>query len=208
MHAVFVHGWGYHAGLWKDVIALMPGMSVSLVDLGFVAGGPAGVTSSWPADSVAIGHSLGLLWLLQQGDRRFRALVSVQGFDCFCCHVPRARVEAMRRGLKQNAPETLGNFWRSCGTPDFAKPEDLNIEKLDAGLDWLMNWNETGKPATLDCPVRALAARDDPIVPATMSASIWGAQNVIWSEEGAHALPLRRPAWCAERIQEFVRELA
>ena len=207
MHAVFVHGWGYHAGLWKDVIALNSELSVSLVDLGFVAGGPVGV-ETWPEDSIGIGHSLGLLWLLQQEGRRFRALVSVQGFDCFCCHVPTARVEAMRRGLKQNAGETLGNFWRSCGTPDFGDPEDLNIEKLDTGLDWLTNWNATGRAAALGRPLLALAARDDPIVPASMSASIWGEQNVTWSDEGGHALPLRRPAWCADRIQEFVRELA
>jgi pimeloyl-[acyl-carrier protein] methyl ester esterase len=206
MHAVFVHGWGYHAGLWEDVIALCPELSVSRADLGFVAGGPAGV-ETWPEDSIAIGHSLGLLWLLQQ-ERRFRALVSVQGFDCFCCHVPTGRVEAMRRGLKQNAAATLGNFWRSCGTPDFANPEDLNVDKLDEGLDWLMNWNATGKAAALDCPVLALAARDDPIVPATMSASIWGEKNVTWSDEGGHALPLRRPEWCADRIKEFARGLA
>ena len=205
MHAVFVHGWGYHAGLWKDVIALCPELSVSLVDLGFVAGGPVGV-ETLPENSIAIGHSLGLLWLLQQ-EQRFRAVVSVQGFDCFCCHVPTARVEAMRRGLKQNAAATLGNFWRSCGAPDFADREDLNVDKLDEGLEWLMNWNATGKAAALDCPVLALAARDDPIVPTTMSASIWGEQNVTWSDEGGHALPLRRPEWCADRIQGFVREL-
>ena len=66
---------------------------------------------SWPSDAIAVGHSLGLLWLLEHGGGRFRALVSVQGFDCFCCHVAPSRVAALKRGLEReparNAPGLL-----------------------------------------------------------------------------------------------------
>jgi len=100
MHFVLVHGWGFHAGLWAGVVKHIDGAEVTLVDLGFVTGGPPG-EKSWPKDAIAVGHSLGLLWLLARGGGQFRALVSVQGFDCFCCHVPTSRVAAMRRGIER-----------------------------------------------------------------------------------------------------------
>src|SRR4029450_6219012 len=92
------------------------GAEGTLVDLGFVTGGPPG-EKSWPKDAVAVGHSLGLLWLLARGGRQFRALVSVQGFDCFCCHVPSSRVAAMRRGIERTPYATVETFWRSSGAP-------------------------------------------------------------------------------------------
>ncbi len=91
--------------------------SVSLVDLGFIAGGPPSARD-WPEDAIAVGHSLGLLWLLEQ-DRPFRALVSIQGFDCFSCHVAPSRVASMRQALARDAAATLAAFWRACGTADF-----------------------------------------------------------------------------------------
>ena len=47
MHFVLVHGWGFHAGIWADFVAHLDGAEVTLIDLGFVAGGPKG-TSDWP----------------------------------------------------------------------------------------------------------------------------------------------------------------
>src|SRR3990170_7647673 len=172
MHFVLVHGWGFHAGIWSDVIPHLGGADVTLVDLGFVAGGPKG-ESDWPADSIAVGHSLGLLWLLERGRGRFRALVSVQGFDCFCCHIAPSRVAGMRRGLARDPGQTLQAFWRSCGASGFALPEALNVDRLDEGLDWLMHWDARKAKERLACPVLALAARDDAIVPASMSEAIW-----------------------------------
>ena len=140
MHFVLVHGWGFHAGIWADFVGHLDGAEVTLVDLGFVAGGPKGETD-WPSDAIAVGHSLGLLWLLEAGEGRFRALVSVQGFDCFCCHVApvagrgaeaRARARAAR-----HAPGLLAVLRRA----GFALPEALNVARLDEGLDWLMHWD-------------------------------------------------------------------
>ena len=84
MRFVLIHGWGFHAGIFADLIGHLDGAETTLIDLGFVSGGPKAATK-WPSDTIAIGHSLGLLWLLEQGGGRFRGLVSIQGFDCFCC---------------------------------------------------------------------------------------------------------------------------
>src|SRR5262245_41658363 len=100
MHFVFVHGWGFHAGMWADVVGQLDVADVTLVDLVFVSGVPKCETD-WPADAIAVGHSLGLLWLLRQGGDRFRALVSVQGFDWFCRHIAPSRLAALKRGLER-----------------------------------------------------------------------------------------------------------
>ena len=205
MRFVLVHGWGFHAGIWNGLIRHLPGAEIFLVDLGFVSGGSKGV-SEWPADAIAIGHSLGLLWLLEQGGDRFRALVSIQGFDCFCCHIPRARVASMRRGLERDASGTLQSFWRASGTDDFASPDALNVAALDQGLGWLMDWDAREAKAGLQCPMLALASRDDAIVPEAMSETIWNG-DIVWSADGGHVLPLKHPDWCAKQIIDFADEI-
>jgi pimeloyl-[acyl-carrier protein] methyl ester esterase len=207
MHFVLVHGWGFHAGIWAGFNRhLGPEAEVTLVDLGFVAGGPKAATA-WPADAIAVGHSLGLLWLLRLGQQRFRALVSIQGFDCFSCHVAPSRLGALKRGLERDAGGTMQAFWRSCGATGFALPEALNVPRLDEGLDWLMQWDAREAKHNLTCPVLALAARDDPIVPPAMSEAIWAECGIAWSDDGGHVLPLRHPEWCASHVLEFADAL-
>ena len=206
MHFVLVQGWGFHAGIWADFVSHLEGAEVTLVDLGFVSGGPKGKTD-WPSDAIAVGHSLGLLWLLQQGGGRFRALVSVQGFDCFCCHIAPSRVAALKRGLERDPGATLQTFWRSCGAAGFALPEALNVGRLDQGLDWLMHWDARKAKDQLACPILALAARNDAIVPPPMSETIWQNAGLIWSPDGGHVLPLRHPRWVAHHVLEFAHAL-
>jgi pimeloyl-[acyl-carrier protein] methyl ester esterase len=205
MRLVLVHGWGFHGGIFADFIGHLEGAEVTLVDLGFVAGGPKGA-SEWPEDAIAVGHSLGLLWLLERGRSRYRALVSIQGFDCFSCHVAPSRLAALKRGLEREPAGTLQAFWRSCGASGFALPEALNVAKLDEGLDWLMTWDATKARKELACPVLALASRDDVVVPPSMSEAIWG-ENIIWSPDGGHVLPLKHPRWCARHVLEFAHTL-
>ena len=206
MHVVLVHGWGYHAGIWGDVVGHLGDAQVTLVDLGFVGGGPKG-GSAWPDDAIAVGHSLGVLWLLKEGRGRFKALVSIQGFDRFCPHVPQSRVAALKRGLERDPAGTMQAFWRSCGAPDFALPEALDVARLDEGLDWLMHWDAGEAKEMLECPMLALATRDDPIVPPAMTEAVWQGTNIIWSPDGGHVLPLRHPRWCARHVLEFADTL-
>ena len=206
MRFVLVHGWGFHAGIFADLIGHLDGAETTLIDLGFVSGGPK-AASEWPSDAIAIGHSLGLLWLLEQGSGRFRGLVSIQGFDCFCCHIVPSRIAALKRGLERDPGATLQAFWRSCGAAGFALPEALNVGRLDEGLDWLMHWDARKAKQELACPVLALAARDDAVVPASMSEAIWEDTGIIWSQDGGHVLPLRHPRWCARHVLEFANAL-
>ena len=210
MHFVFVHGWGFNPAIWRDVIGNIGNAEVTLIDLGFIAGGPK-AAATWPSDAIAVGHSLGLLWLLhragEEGTPPFRGLVSIQGFDRFCPHIPPSRVAGMRRGLRRDPGQTLAAFWRGCGTEPFASPEALNVERLDEGLGWLMDWDESKARAELACPTLALAARDDAVVPQAMSEAIWGSDTIRWSETGGHVLPLKHPEWCASHVLDFAHAL-
>ena len=210
MHFVLVHGWGFNPSIWRDVIRNTGNAEVTLIDLGFISGGPK-ATTTWPSDSIAVGHSLGLLWLLhraaEEGAAPFRGLISIQGFDRFCPHIPPSRVAGMRRGLRRDAVQTLEAFWRGCGTTPFASPESLNVERLDEGLGWLMDWDESKARAALTCPTLAIAARDDAIVPAATSEVIWGSDTIRWSDTGGHVLPLEHPEWCANHVLDFAHAL-
>jgi pimeloyl-[acyl-carrier protein] methyl ester esterase len=210
MHVVLVHGWGFNGWLWAELVRHLPHAKISLIDLGFVAGGPD-AHPRWPSDAnaqdtIAVGHSLGVLWVLKQG-ARFKGLVSVQGFDRYCPHVSPARVTALKRGLARDPGGTLQAFWRVCGAPGFAGPEALNVAQLDEGLDWLMHWDAEGAKKRLRCPILALGARDDVIVPPAMSEAVWGAETIRWSPDGGHVLPLSHPDWCARHVREFANSL-
>jgi len=212
MHLVFVHGWGFNGRLWADMTRCLPQARISLVDLGFVSGGPE-ASRTWPGetdaqDTIAIGHSLGVLWLLKEGRGCFKGLVSVQGFDRYCPHVPQARVAALKRGLARDAGATLRAFWRSCGAPDFAETDGLNVARLDEGLDWLMHWDAEDAKKSLRCPILTLGSKDDVIVPPAMSEAVWGAKTIQWSPDGGHVLPLRHPDWCARHVLEFAHSLS
>jgi len=207
MHFVLVHGWGFNASIWAKMVPLLGDADVTLVDLRFVAGAPES-RKDWPDDdAIAVGHSLGVLWLLKQQTRRFKGLVSIQGFDRFCPHVPPARVAALKRGLARDPGGTLRAFWRSCGATDVADPAALDVARLGEGLDWLMHWDAEDVKADLQCSVLALAARDDAIVPPAMTEAVWQGQSVIWSPDGGHVLPMRHPDWCARNVLEFAHSL-
>ena len=210
MHFVFVHGWAFNPAIRRDVIGNIGNAEVALIDLGFIAGGPK-AAATWPSDAIAVGHSLGLLWLLHQageeGTPPFRGLISIQGFDRFCPYIPPSRVAGMRRGLRRDAGQTLEAFWRGCGTESFASPEALNVDRLDEGLGWLMDWDENKARAALACPTLALAARDDEVVPQAMSEAIWRSDTIHWSETGGHVLPLKHPEWCANHVLDFAHAL-
>jgi pimeloyl-[acyl-carrier protein] methyl ester esterase len=113
----------------------------------------------------------------------------------------------MRRGLRRDAYQTLQAFWRGCGTEPFASPGALNVGRLDEGLGWLMDWDETETKAKLACPTLALAARDDAVVPQAMSEAIWRSDTIRWSSTGGHVLPLKHPEWCANHVLDFAHAL-
>lgn len=215
MTFVLVHGWGFGPDIWDPLAAHLGDAQIHRVDLGFLRGqddagqdssGQGNEMAKWPDDAIAIGHSLGVLWLLHQKPHRFRVLVSLQGFDRFAGHIAPSRIALMRRGLERDPYGLMQSFWQSCGVQEVPPAEALNVPRLAEGLDWLAKWDESGEKRALGRPILALASPDDPIVPQPMSEAIWG-EALLMSEPAVHLLPLRHPAWCAREIARFAERL-
>lgn len=207
MNVVFVHGWGFHPCVWAPVVERLSGIDAHYVDLGFVSGFEGEVVQALPEDAVLVGHSLGVMWLLKNLPARVRGFVSVSGFDCFYKHVHPRTVKLMQRRLSGEPYDQMQDFWASCGVEDFCGLEAFNVERLDEGLDWLMNWDAAAELQALSCPVMALGARNDQIVTPEMSRAIWQDYDLRISETGGHMLPLTQAEWCAQHIQGFINDL-
>jgi len=207
MHFVLVHGWGFNASIWTPLIAQLGDAATTVIDFGFIDGADHSSDTDWPDDAIAVGHSLGVLWLLKQKSTRYRVLVSIQGFDRYCPHVPKSRVVALQRGIDRDPAGTMEAFWRSCGAPDFAPTSALNPDRLREGLDWLIQWDAEDARKSLRCPVLSLATRDDVIVPPAMTEAVWGEENVVWLPQGGHVLPIKFPEWCAAHVVEFANSV-
>lgn len=208
MKLVLVHGWGFHSGVWDNLIPHLGGHDIYLIDLGFMRGGPR-AASEMPAGSLCVGHSFGVMWLLKHGPRPARGLVSIAGFDCLHKYVPRDALEAMRAGMRRDPQAQLRDFWNSTAFPGFEPAGDPDGGGLRGGLDWISTWDAGEELKNLGAPVVALASKDDRIVREEASQSIWGGgtAELHWRDKGGHLLPLTEPEWCAAHINGFADEL-
>lgn len=209
MKLVFVHGWGFDAGLWRELVPRLPGHEAILIDLGFLREGPKGA-SSIPPDAVCIGHSFGVLWLLKHGTRPMRGLVSIAGFDCLHKYVPAEVFAAMREGLRRDAQAQMRAFWQACGIAEPEPDRVLDTGTLRGGLGWLASWDASDQRGTLGAPILALASEDDRIVRRETTEAVWGDggdTDLRWRSTGGHILPLTEPEWCAVQIREFLDDL-
>lgn len=204
-----VHGWGFDASFWEPLRAELPECRVLTVDLGFRA--PPRLPDPPPGTRlVAVGHSLGVPWLLRH---RFdwRAFVAINGFTRFTrtpgfVHGWPARLlERMCAVLYDDAEQVHADFIRRCG---LCRPADgpLNVEPLADGLRWLKEWDE--RPALpRHVPLLALAGRLDAVVSPEMTADCFPAQDLRWCEDGGHLLPISHAPWCAGHIRDLLARL-
>lgn len=203
---LLVHGWGFDARLWDRVCADLGDLPVRRVELGFF-GAPAASAEDLLREDItlAVGHSLGVLWLLHHGFGARAQLLSVNGFPRFTetdgfPGVPARNLAALRRRCERDPASTLHRFWQDCGAaPDIA-PESATQTRLLEGLDWLRDWDERpALAASGNCT--ALASRDDGVVPTALSTAVFAGRDLRWAETGGHVLPLTAPALMAETIR-------
>lgn len=211
MQIVLVHGWGFAPTMWKPVLELM-GRSALTPDLGFF--GPA--ETALPSDQplLAVGHSLGLLWLLTSACLpEGSILLGINGFtrfsraDGFPAGVMPRVLERMMSGLGRDAALVLDQFQQNCGLPTEARlscgvPES---PRLMDGLRLLRD----GDARTQSSRVHSvLASRDDTIVGPAMTDASFPSERIQWAETGGHLLPLTHPDRCAAFILEACEELS
>lgn len=211
---VLAHGWGFDASVWRPLQTALPDLECLTWDLGF-RGTPS--SPALPADRpvIAVGHSLGLLWLLQNRPCRWDRLVAINGFtrfakaDNFQDGVPSRLLDRMIAKLTQTPAAVTSDFLARCGLDLEQHPIDgasLDADRLTWGLNALAGWDQRAAPP----PDLVLAGRNDPIVSSAMTQAAFPASfasGAIRWHDGGHLLPLTAPDWCAARLRELLESL-
>jgi pimeloyl-ACP methyl ester carboxylesterase len=197
---LFVHGWGYDAGFWEPVRAVLGAPNATL-DLGYFGTAdvaiPRGVT-------LLVGHSLGFLWLLQQGALRHVPLIGINAFprfleaDDYRPAIAARALERMRRRVVSDTRSVLEDFWMRAGAPGPNRAADTAA--LAEGLDQLASWDERENLAARASSTRLIAGSADAIVPAAMTEMAFKGSNITWLP-GGHALPRTHAAEIARMIR-------
>lgn len=219
-----LHGWGYDAGLWREIVPLLAGHAVDTPDLGYFDKNmkkSALATRRNDRDShriplLAVGHSLGALRWLVEKEATWDALLIINGFPRFTAtddfpHGVAPRVlSRMQRRFEATPAEVLMEFQNTCGAPGPALPADP--EPLAQGLEFLATADGRACLAERPKDIHVLASRDDAIVPAALSEAAFAvlpaAQRHWCASAGGHALPLTRPQDCAALIRAVAAGLS
>lgn len=211
---VLVHGWGFDRHMWDPVLAALASRrvfdTVLTPDLGFFGQS----TSDLPARKtplLAVGHSLGLLWLLLHAPLPpDTLLLGINGFtrfartDDFPAGVPPRVLDRMKRALGEDPTETVRQFHASCGPgrTDLSSSHAPCVPALAKGLDLLRAGDARPQTAKV---AAVLATRDDPIVSPAMTEASFPAAAIHWAETGGHLLPLTCPELCAAFIDQAAK---
>lgn len=220
---LLVHGWGFGPAFWAPMRERLGWADVSVADLGFFGGGqglaPTALASFCQGGGpvLAVGHSLGFLWLASQVALPAGSfLAGINAFGCFAARpdfsagvAPRV-LGRMAQGLDK-APLTVVNDFRArCGAASLPDDTELDVQALADGLALLREGDARARLAGMGACVAVLAGEDDPIVPPAMSrASLPAPLAPTWAT-GGHLLPQTAPDACAafmNRCRQTMREM-
>lgn len=207
----YCHGWSFDAQalapLQQELAQRFPHAAHASFDLGFTCA-PQAPTLAPEVAWIALGHSYGFAWLMQQ-PQTWQAAIALNGFTRFCRHPGRAqgapvrRVDAMLANLSQDAHAVVEEFQAHCGTAAAGKME-LNPEALAAHLQKLRNLDL----ALPDCPLLALSTNDDIVVPPALTRACFNHAGCTLREfPGDHLRLLQEPGATARLIAEFIETI-
>ena len=208
MNLLFVHGWGFDAGLWADVAALLPDRPIVMADRGYF-GAPH--TSDLDGPTVAITHSFCAMRALRGPPPGCRGLIAINGFDCFTAReglsgvAPRV-LDRMLARFDIDPGSGLAEFRARCG--DASPVSAFNANLLRQDLVALRDGDCRDEAAAWSRPFLVLHGGQDPILPAAMRdqafSGVRGAERVTQPDAG-HLLPRTHAAFCAQHIAAFAR---
>ncbi|MBF0193922.1 MAG: alpha/beta hydrolase [Magnetococcales bacterium] len=221
---LFVHGWGLGAGVWRPVIQQLGKPPHMSLDFGFYGRKKLEIPNDRPL--IAVGHSLGFLWLLQHlpeaiWANQVQGLVAINGFarfskaEDFPNGVDRCVIRGMKNGLQRDPVKVLNDFRVFGGGPggdligEEAK-QRLDVMALGYGLGWLMEWDGRGALSQWQKPLLAIANSDDNIVTPDITKDSFsgiakGKSSIEWLDEGGHLGLLSRPQNYGELLGKFYR---
>lgn len=211
MKLLFVHGWGFDAGLWDAVIARLPQCDPLAWDRGYFGYPDQPLPGT---DYVAIAHSLGAMRVLAGDVRGCRGQVAINGFDRFTAAddvpgvVPRV-VDRMIARFAETPEAVLNDFRTRCGAVEDTRP--LAPELLLEDLRILRDGDCRAAVARFPAPILSIQGARDPILPANMRDGVFASASRVERvehPEAGHLLPLTDPDYCARQIEGFLDRLS
>lgn len=205
------HGWSFDRQCLMPLQSLLsrhfPSSEVVAFDMGFTG------AAHFPALSpdrkwIAVGHSYGFCYLMQQ-DVRWDAAVSLSGFTRFCRHrgapegTPARVVDAMLANLMKDPRSVVERFHEHCGVAGTV-PEAIDVPVLREHLTRLRD----AAIAPPDCDTLALFTTDDPIVSPMLSRACFTSSRCTTRElPGNHMRLLREPEAGFPYIVQFIKSI-
>lgn len=211
MRLLFLHGWGFDAHFWDGLAAALPQFHSLRMDRGYFHA-PSAPAPDGPF--VAITHSLGTMHLLRDPPAHCRALVAINGFDCFTAqdHFPGVAPRIVTRMLTQldRAPrQIVADFRQRCGTDAPFPDPDPALLRDDLAL--LRDGDCRADSTQWDLPLLALHGAQDPLLSADMREQLFANTPQLEQftfADGGHLLPLTHAADCAAQIATWLERIA
>ena len=208
---LFAHGWGFSKEFWKPVANLFQGFTIDYIDLGYLDNQVTSdkalqIIQKNQDNIIAIGHSLGFIYLLKQFPLKFYHYVAINGFlrfskaDDFASGVPLRILQRMSKNIEKDSSAVLSQFYEQCQyhqTPSLI----LNIEQLKIGLEWLEKNDFRSCLSTIQNRLTVIASDHDPVVSKEMTSHSFKNQPIQWVEDKTHILPIKKPELCASIIR-------
>ena len=206
MRIAFLHGWGGDRTLWSQLIPQLAGFDTVADDRGYF-GRPAAVDHA----DVVVTHSFGTMRALAAPPAGTRAMIAINGFDCFTARpgfpagiAPRV-LERMVSRFAVDHGATLAEFRKRCG----ALPQQEPIDPAPLAAD-LARLRTEDHRAGWSGPLLVIHGARDPIVPPKLQAATFAdrpdARRVVLAQHG-HLAPLTAALSCAAAIRQFIAGL-
>ncbi len=210
----FIHGWGMDNRVWGKLLTHFPEEKIRFINLCFtnniipskVEGSLHSLSVGRDDKAIYITHSLGTMWALKHHYHDMAGLITINGFTNFTDFIDKRILRSMQKHLKRNPNILMNEFWDNISLPSDLRSDNLNIDRLYEGLEWLINWDVEPELKALQVPILSLAGNKDPLLSNKMLEKQLLSTNININENGGHILPLTHPEWCANKIKEFISE--
>lgn len=212
-YLLFVHGWGFSIDFWKPLTDLLQDFPIQYIDLGFVSNQPTPYNVlqtilDQQHTSIAIGHSVGLFYLLKQFPHTFHHYVAINSFlrfskaDDFVSGIPTRVLQRMSKGIDKDARLVLSQFYQQCQFP-YMQQNQINPVALQAGLEWLEKDDLRHVLPLITQNLTVLASDQDPVVSFEMVSASFQEHPIYWVKDNTHILPITQPDLCATIIRNI-----
>ncbi len=224
MKIVLIHGWALSPPFWDKLIDEIhqefPSATFNSVNLGFFGAASQNVGHF----DLAIVHSFGLMWFLNQLEITCDQIVSISGFTRFFRSktdrdfpgIFQNVIQRMRSRLEHEPQSLLADFYLESGIDELSgdaklylpdPKEEFSKERLDWGLCGLNTFDHREQWTSLNIEADRrliIAAEKDRIVPQRLTLGCFKDSPIHWIQSTSHLLPVAEHYQCGRLILKFL----